>query len=363
MKWRSLGVAREQSRAAGVASLKCPPDPKQLFVRMCRRGWRFLSPLFVALLAFPAPAQVPAPEPQQQRMSESVSVGYVMIPFTALDPKGRAITDLRAGEVSLRVDDQPVRSDMFEKSQNAPVSFTILLDGSGSMGLAGKMDAARAAIGALLAHRKPGDDFALYLFDDSVARELVPFTQKPAEITDALATVKPFGKTAFFDALATMPERSQLGENPTRAIILLSDGIDNASEITRPQLARRLEGVSIPIYPLGIRDPREMQDEAKRPREELSEVGILDEVARLTGGKLSLGTTPQEISTAVAALQKDLRAQYLIGFTPTGKGAVKYRRISLRLAGRVQTVRVRAGYLGTEPPIANTRGKNERKGS
>lgn len=327
------------------------------------RAWSLLSPLLAVLLALPAPAQVPAPQPQQQRMTESVSVGYVMIPFTALDPKGRAITDLRAGEVTLRVDDQLVRSDMFEKSENAPVSFTILLDGSGSMGLAGKMDAARAAIGALLAHRKPGDDFSLYVFDDSVARELVPFTQKPGEITDGLAQVKPFGKTAFFDALATMPERSRLGENPTRAIILLSDGIDNASELTRPQLARQLEGVNVPIYPLGIRDPREMQQEAKRPREELSEVGILDEVARLTGGKLYLGTTPQEIASAVAAVQKDLRAQYLIGFTPTGKGSVQYRRITLRLAGRVQTVRVRAGYLGTEPPLVNSRGKNERKGS
>jgi len=113
----------------------------------------------LVLLAVPAMAQIRIPAEPQQKMSETVSVGYVMIPFTALDPKGRAITDLRSGEVSLTVDGERVRSDMFEKSHNAPVSFTILLDGSGSMALAGKMDAARAAIGALLAHRKPGDDF------------------------------------------------------------------------------------------------------------------------------------------------------------------------------------------------------------
>jgi Ca-activated chloride channel family protein len=317
----------------------------------------------LALIAFPAVAQVRIPAEPQQKMSESVSVGYVMIPFTALDPKGRPITDLRAGEVSLTVDGERVRSDMFEKSQNAPVSFTILLDGSGSMALAGKMDAARAAIGALLAHRKAGDDFALYVFADSVARELVPFTEKPSEITDALSRVKPFGKTAFFDALSTMPELSALGNNPSRAVILLSDGIDNASAITRPELAQKLEGVAVPMYPLGIRDPNEKEDESKRPREEMSDTGILDEVARLTGGKLYLGSTPNQISLAIAAIEKDLRAQYLIGFTPTGKGAVKYRRISLRLANRVRTVRVRAGYLGSEPPLVASRGKNERKGS
>jgi hypothetical protein len=132
---------------------------------------------------------------------------------------------------------------MFEKSENAPVSFTILLDTSGSMALSGKMDAARAAVGALVAHRRPGDDFALYVFSDTEAREVVPFTEDPSRITRALADVKPYGKTAFFDALATMPERGRLGKNPSRAIILLSDGIDNASEMTRAQLARRLEAL------------------------------------------------------------------------------------------------------------------------
>jgi len=300
----------------------------------------------------------------QSVLNETVSVGYVMIPFTAIGTKGRPLTDLRSGEVRLFVDGEPVRSDMFERSQNAPVSFTILLDGSGSMALAGKMDSARAAIGALLAHRQPGDDFSLWVFAESEAREMVPFTDKPAAITNALATVTPYGKTAFFDALATMPERSRLGRNPSRAIVLLSDGIDNASLLKRDDLARLLEGVAVPIYPLGIRDPHE-QTSAKRSREELSDIDLLEEVANLTGGKLYLGNEPQQIALAVSNIEKDLRAQYLIGFAPTGRGAVKYRRIALKLAGRVQTVRVRAGYLGTEPPMVAASGekskRNERK--
>jgi len=284
------------------------------------------------------------------KVEESVSVGYVMIPFTVLGEKGLPLTDLHRNEVHLLVDGKSVRSDMFEKSENAPVSFTILLDTSGSMQLAGKMDSARAAIGALLAHRRPGDDFSLFAFAESEAVELVPFTQSPAAITNALATVKPFGKTAFFDALSTMPERSRLGKNPSRAIILLSDGIDNASKLTRADLARMLQGVAIPIYPLGIRDPHE-QREPVHSAEELSDLDLLDAIANLTGGKLHLGSQPQEIALAVASIEKDLRAQYLIGFAPTGQGAIKYRHISLRLAGRVHDVRVRAGYFGTEPPL------------
>lgn len=316
---------------------------------------RLLAAFLVALAAVPLLAQ----SELQQRMSDTVSVGYVMIPFTVLTAKDAPITDLRSGEVELFVDGQPVRSDMFEKSQNAPVSFTILLDSSGSMALAGKMDSARAAIGALLAHRRPGDDFALYVFAETEAREVVPFTEEPAKITRALADVKPYGKTAFFDALSTMPERSRLGKNSSRAIILLSDGIDNASTLTRRGLARLLQGVAVPIYPLGIRDPHEMPSGS---REELSDLDLLREVANLTGGKLSLGNEPQQVALAVASLEKDLRAQYLIGFTPTGHGAVKYREISLKLSGRIRSVRVRAGYLGTEPPLMASK-RNERKRS
>ena len=93
-------------------------------------------------------------------------------------------------------------------------------------------------------------------------------------------------------------------------------------------------------------------------REELSDLELLREVASLTGGKLTLGNEPQQIALAVASIEKDLRAQYLIGFTPTGHGAVKYREISLKLAGRIRSVRVRAGYLGTEPPLLPSHGQD-----
>lgn len=312
-----------------------------------------------SVTAVPAVQQAPV-------VNETVSVGYVMIPFTVLNEKNHPLTDLRGPEVNLLVDGVPVSSDMFEKSANAPVSFTILIDGSGSMALAGKMDSARAAIGALLAHRRPGDDFSLWLFADSEAHQLVPFSEKPADITNALATLRPYGKTAFFDALATMPDRSLDGRNPTRAIILLSDGIDNASHLSRADLARLLQGVSTPIYPLGLRDPEEAGLQT-HTREELSDVDVLREVAGLTGGKLTLGSEPQQLALAVAELENDLRAQYLIGFSPTGKGAIKYRKITLKLAGRIRSVRVRAGYLGTEPPVqtaaAREKPKRERKGS
>jgi Ca-activated chloride channel family protein len=304
-----------------------------------------------------------------QDFTEQVSVSYVMVPFSVLGPKGVPITDLAEKEVSLLVDGKKVATDLFERSMNAPVSWTILLDGSGSMALAGKMEAAKAAINALTARRREGDDFALYVFDsEGHANELVPFTENPGAITRALDVVKPWGKTAFFDALAQMPERSELGRNGSRAIILLSDGIDNASKLTRADVEKQMEGVAIPVYAFGLREPAEVG--VKRVAaisEEMSNIDLLQELATASGGKVFVGNRPETLATAMDGIEKALRAQYLIGFPPTGKGAVKYRRISLELAGRVRSVRVRAGYRGTEPPVqsASARGRkrNERKNS
>lgn len=302
-------------------------------------------------------------------LNDEVAVNYVMVPFTALGAKGIPVTDLGSRDVTLFVDGKQVATDLFEKSQNAPVSFAILLDGSGSMALAGKMDAAKAAVRALVASKRKGDEFSLYVFDDRETIEIVPFTTDANKVVRALDTIKPYGKTAFFDAVATMPQRSEIGTNPTRAIILLSDGIDNASRLTRLQLAAKLEGVSVPIYPLALRPPIPAKRAATgRVSEELTDIELLEEVANETGGKLFLGTKPEHFAQAAAGLDRALRAQYLIGFPPTGKGAVKYRKISLKVAGRARTVRVRAGYNGTEPPLLSATAsrkskRSERKGS
>ena len=310
-----------------------------------------------SILAFALPTQAQQPP----ALTESVSVGYVMIPFTPLDAKGRAIRNLAGRDVRLAVEGRTVRTDLFERSENAPVSFTILVDGSGSMALAGKMDAARAAVDALLELRREGDDFSLSVFAESTATEAVPFTQDIDPIRRALRDIKPYGKTAFFDALSRMPDQSRMGRNPTRAIILLSDGIDNASSLTRDALERLLEGVTVPVYPLGLRDAAEAPKRRDGSIDEsASDLAVLEEIAEVTGGRMTVGTDPAVLRQAIVTMGGDLRAQYLIGFTPTAHGDVRYRRMNLLLPHRVHSVRVRSGYRGTEPPVVAASGARVR---
>ncbi|MCC6131260.1 MAG: VWA domain-containing protein [Acidobacteria bacterium] len=298
--------------------------------------------------ARPAPSAVTEP----QRQQAEVAVGYVLVPAVITDRKGRTVAGLKQKQVTLLSDGLPVAFDFFERSEDAPVSFTLLLDGSGSMGLVGKMDAARAAIRTLLYNRKPGDDFCLHVFSEGSMRQVVPFTTDAGAIWQAVLAIKPWGKTAFYDALAKMPGESLQGKNGSRAIILLTDGLDNASKLTRQELSAYLEGIDVPVYPLGLRSSAiPLKAEKGQSAETVLNLEVLGEVARASGGRLSVGTDTATLEAAVASLLRDLRSQYLIGFTPTGKGPVKFRKLTLRLDSGNKPVRMRAGYRGTEPPL------------
>src|SRR5450759_2168602 len=192
----------------------------------------YLKRLVLAMLsasAALATAQgVASPIAETIKATTWIAVGYVLVPFVVTRLKGLPLRDLHEQDVTLLVDGKPVKTDLFARSDDAPVSFTILLDGSGSMGLAGKLEGARAAVKALVDQRIPGDDFALFVFSEGTVREHVSFTGDTARLVSAVNSVTPFGRTAFFDALAKMPDKSLLGRNGSRAIILITDGIDNA---------------------------------------------------------------------------------------------------------------------------------------
>ena len=295
---------------------------------------------------------IPTPASQPVKATTSVDVSYVLVPFVVTNLKGLPVRDLREQDVTLLVDGAPVKMDLFARSDDAPVSFTILLDGSGSMGLAGKLAGARAAVSALVEQKIPGDDFALFVFAEGAVREVVSFTEDAARVVVAVNAVKPFGRTAFFDALARMPDKSLLGKNGSRAIILLTDGVDNASELSRDDLAALLEGVDVPVYPIGLRSPGAPVFPAPgQSLEAFLNLEILGHVARITGGRLSIVEEASRLPDSIRLIEKDLRAQYLLGFTATGTGPVRFRRIALRLSGPLRAIRVRAGYKGPAPPV------------
>jgi VWFA-related protein len=309
---------------------------------------RLFLPFLLLGLATPTTAQVERPT----NLEQSISVGYVLIPFVATDATGHPIRSLAAKDVTLLVDGAPVKFGSLDRVDNAPISFTILVDGSGSMALAGKLEDARAGVRELISQHVAGDEYALFLFAESKVQELVPVTIDGSAILRAIDGIRPYGKTAFFDALAEIRNKTLLGNNGSRVIVLLTDGLDNASTLARSDLDRMLEGISVPVYPLALRTESAVDEGSSG--ETLVDMDILREIASASGGRLMVGEDPDRLRAAIREIVSDLRSGFVIGFTPTGHGGVQYRRIEVRLKGRARHVQVKAGYRGTDPPLVSS---------
>lgn len=307
--------------------------------------------LFLSVPSLSAAAQ-PSEDPDFQ---EEVTVSYVIVPFTVFDQKGKPVANLKRDQFDLLVEGRAVDTNLFEKTHDAPISFTILLDGSGSMGLGRKMAGARAALESLVERARPEDDFSLYVFSSGGVRSLVPFTRDGRQLLRRLDEVVPYGKTALYDAIVQMPDETILGTNGVRAIILLTDGLENASRIDANTLRKVLEGVSVPVFPLGLRTPESLRAELNNDKEASLDVTTLATLAGASGGRMAIANDPVRLDDAIADVLSELRAQYIVGFEPTGEGGVRFRSVSLDLERRVGFVRIRAGYRGTAPPYRQSR--------
>src|SRR5262249_12495986 len=165
---------------------------------------------------------------------------------------------------------------------------------------------------------------------------------------------------ALFDAVAATPSRMVKGKNGKRAIVLFTDGVDNASEIDAAKMAEILQQVSVPVYTVGLKNGT-FGPLSDRQREEIS-VDNLRMLAASSGGKMFLISGDEDPRPIAAQIGAEVRKQYLLGFTPSGRGEVKYRVVFVSVAkpGRWD-VRVRRGYRGTAPATAGALTGQERR--
>ncbi len=308
----------------------------------------------LAALLFLLTAAASSRQEAQQKLptySETVGSEYVLVPVVVLDKKGRFVEGLEKKNFQLRVQGVRVDLDTFEKDDNAPASFAFLIDTSGSMRIANKLEYAKAAVRHIVSQRKPGDDFALFAFAEEEVRVLADFSRDPARLLAALDGLEAGGKTALFDAVAATPSRMLAGRNGKRAIVLFTDGVDNASKLTPAEMAGILQQVSIPVYAVGMKNASfdRLTDEE---RNQLS-VDNLRMLSASSGGKLFLPGGEEDLRPVAEKVTAEVRKQYLLGFTPSGQGALEYRVLVVTvLKPGSWDVRTRRGYRGTAPVAA-----------
>jgi Ca-activated chloride channel family protein len=231
--------------------------------------------------------------------------------------------------------------------------MAFLVDTSGSMDLAEKLEHAKKAIRSIVETRLKGDDFALFAFSEGSVRMVADFSSDSAKLFRALDELEAGGQTALFDAVAATP-RLLKGKNAKRAIVLFTDGVDNASKLTPTQMAEILQTVSTPVYAIGMKNV--MYDLLTAEQREELFVENLRMLSASSGGKMYLVGGDEDIAPVAKKVNSEVRKQYILGFSPSGRGELKYRVVFVSVTKRGNwIVRTRRGYRGTAPVATASR--------
>ena len=296
----------------------------------------------------PAPQQKPNPDADEIPSSEdAVRLGtdLVNLLFTAVDGNNRSISDIRQEEITVLEDGRPQQLFTFKRETTLPINIAILMDLSGSQEYTFPQE--KLAAGEFLRSIiRPGKDSASILtFQDDV--ELVQGLTSRLETLqrafDEIQYARRFGPattrrqaTALYDAvfiaadevLGRQLDRRSATDDPTtrRAIILLTDGVDNASVRKLDETIDRAWRSGVIIYSVGIGD---------RFRFEGIREDVLRRMSEETGGRAYFPRGPDDLLENFRQIENELRSQYLVAYQPSDpKRDGRFRRIDVRVGGR-----------------------------
>jgi Ca-activated chloride channel homolog len=289
-----------------------------------------------------AGSQHPASGQQQVPAFNATSeVSSVLVPVTVRDKRGRIVATLEKGSFRLQVDgiETPIRS--FWREGGLPLSFTFLVDTSGSMGKR-RLGKAREAIKELTNNLRAQDEVCLITFGAAEVKRRLPFGSSRSMLDPTLEALKGFGTTALYDMLTISPNAMEGASNIRRAIILFTDGVDTASEMTPDDAVRVLSSLQDPLYVLGIEPPP--ADEGPVDSYEK----LLARFAEASGGRYLRADTAAKLPEFARSLRQELTMRYILDFQPSGVGTTKWRTIAIKVKGDYQ-VSAREGYRGTLP--------------
>ncbi len=269
-----------------------------------------------------------------------VNVDAVVVPVTVRDAKGRVVRGVAESKFHLSVDGYSVPIRDLHLESDLPISLGFILDTSGSM--AGrKLDGSRNLIMAFLEERRQEDQLALWTFGNDQVVERFPFGMGWYLLPRMLETIKPWSTTALYDMVRRVPEAMEKADHHRRAAILLTDGVDNASEISAAEATEIARGLETPIYVLGVEPPPE-PDAAGPSYEE-----ILTLIADGSGGLYRRIPRAEDMPDVARTLLGELSSRYILTFTTSGVGQRKWRPLEVTVDG--YQVVARTGYFGTLP--------------
>jgi Ca-activated chloride channel homolog len=254
-----------------------------------------------------------------------VDTSLVLVPVHATSKIGTSITDLT--EANFRVFEDGVEQKVaYFSKQDAPLSVGLVFDSSGSM--TRKIRKSAEAAAAFFKTANAGDEFFLVEFGER-PKLMMPFTTDSDQVYRKIVQSRPFGRTSLIDAIQMALVQMKNARNPRKAIVILSDGGDNRSRLTRREIKGALVESDVQMYAMGIFD---RDDVAKPTPEEENGPRLLDELAAQTGGRVYPVDNLNDLESISATLGNALRNEYLLGYVPSNASRDgKYRQVKVNL--------------------------------
>ena len=267
----------------------------------------------------------------------------VNVVFTVTDKHGRRVTDLKQADFHVVDDNKPpeeIRS--FHAETNLPLQVGLLIDASNSVRDRFKFEQ-ESAIEFLNQTVRQRYDQAFVVGFDATPEVTQDFTDQAELLAHGVRELRPGGGTALYDALYFACRDKLLKASKAtpvrRAIILLSDGDDNLSHVTREEAIEMAQRADVIVYTISTN---------------LSGAGhhgdkVLERIADATGGRAYVPFQITEVANAFAAIQEELRSQYAISYKPADfKADGHYRTIEIVANDRKNfRVRSRRGWYAT----------------
>ena len=270
-----------------------------------------------------------------------VGINEVNVVFTVTDKHGKRITDLKQNDFRI-VDDNkpPVEIRSFRAEANLPLQVGLLIDASNSVRDRFKFEQ-ESAIEFLNQTVRRGYDQAMVVGFDATPEVTQDFTDDTEKLGHGVRQLRPGGGTALYDALYyacrdKLLKKAQSG--PTRrAIILLSDGEDNLSHVTREEAIEMAQRADAIVYAISTNVSGSKGAGDK----------VLERIADATGGRAFFPFQIRDVTNAFGEIQDELRSQYAVSYKPADfKADGHFRTIEIVANDRKMfRVRARRGYF------------------
>lgn len=304
-----------------------------------RNTW--LSFVFAVIGAAASFGQVQSPAPPAPAIKLNTDI--VNLRVTVTDRRNVAVTGLEPQHFQVYENNVQQQIEYF-LCEDEPLSIGIIFDLSGSMKK--KLPNSREAVKTFMQTSHQDDDFFLLGFNRQC--DLMADFADADSITSRLEATKAEGRTALYDAVYLGIEKLRSGRHAKRALLIVSDGADNASRFSKGDLYRLLREENILIYCIGYEIWAGGDDDWGR--------STLEDLARKTGGAAFFPDSATELEEAVSTIALELRRQYSLAYTArAGERDRQWRKIKVRVSppteGLKLRVRTREGYyamIGTD---------------